>query len=62
MAGVLTRALYSDNDKWEGFVALLPTISTKKSTFKNGENRAILPKTKKTVPVRVTHGICGMFI
>ena len=39
--GVLTCMLYSDNGKQEGFVALLLTISTKKSTFNNGENRAI---------------------
>ena len=58
MGGVLTCTLYTDNGKQEGFVIL--TISTKKSTFKNGANRAILPKTKKTLPVHVTHGICGM--
>ena len=60
MGGVLTRALYSDNGKQEGFVALLLTISMKKLTFKNGENKASSPKTKKTLPVHVTHGICGM--
>ena len=51
---------YCDNGKQEGFVALLLMILTKKSMFKNGENRTISPKTKKTLPVHVTHGIYGM--
>ena len=60
LGGVLTCMLFSNNNKQEGFVALLLIILTKKLTFKNRENRAISPKTKKTLPVHVTHGICGM--
>ena len=47
------------DDKQKGFVAFLLMTSTKKSTLKYGENRAISPETK-TCPARVTHGICGM--
>ena len=49
----------SDNDKQEGSVAFVLTTLMKKSTFNNGEIRAILPETKRFT-VRVTRGICGM--
>ena len=38
-------------------MAFLLTTLTKKSKFKNGENRAISPETKT---VCVTYGICAM--
>ena len=41
------------------FVALLLTTSTKKSTFKNRENRAISQKQTR-LPVCATNAICGM--
>lgn len=49
-----------DHGEQDDFVAVFRTTSKKKSTFENGKNSAISPKTKTAIPVHVADGIFRM--